>query len=338
MMWALQQLTAGRKVTAPLVAREFGCGIRTAYRDFDALRDDWHTPMEFSRADGSFRLTEPTVPLSPIVLSEGELVALYFAEKVLQQYRGTPWEKDLAAAFRKIQTLLPDKVQVVPDRLQSFLSLDLGPLPQGGDPEVFREVARGVTMGRRVNIRYRSLSSDATTDRTVDPYRIFNLRGAWYLAAWDKRRHAVRDFALHRIRRVTVLDETFTPEPSFSFKKYMANAFSIEKGGRLANVAIRFAPRQARWIRERPWHRSARIQDRIDGGCVLRMRVKLTSELKRWILQFGEEAEVLAPQGLRDGVAAELALALDYYRPRRAGLAMPRTPAAGRATLVRVRE
>lgn len=312
MMWTLHQLKAGRKVTAPLVAREFGCGVRTAYRDIDFLRDAWRTPMEFDRAAGSYRLTESSAPLPPIELSEGELVALYFAEKVLDQYRGTPWERDLAAAFRKIQELLPEKVRVLPDRVQSFLSLDLGPLPQG-DPEIFREVARGVTLGRRIGIRYRSLSSAATTDRTVDPYRIFNLRGGWYLAGWDKRRRAVRDFALHRIRSVTVLDETFTPEPGFSFKKYMANAFSIEKGGRLASVAIRFAPRQARWIRERPWHRSARIQERIDGGCVLRMRVKVTSELTRWINQFGDEAEVLSPPSLRREIARGLTTAAQLY-------------------------
>ncbi len=312
MMWTLQQLKAGRPVTAPLVAREFGCNIRTAYRDFDFLRDEWRTPMEFDRADGSFRLTEPSAPLPPIELSQGELVALYFAEKVLEQYRGTPWERDLAVAFRKIQALLPEQVRVLPDRLQSFLSLDLGPLPRG-DPELFREVARGVTLGKRMSIRYRSLSSDATTDRVVDPYRFFNLRGVWYLAAWDRRRKAVRDFALHRIRRVTVLDETFTPDPGFSFKKYMANAFAIEKGGRLASVAIRFAARQARWIRERPWHRSARIQERLDGGCVLRMNVQITSELKRWIMQFGDEAEVLRPPLFRREIARSLARAAQEY-------------------------
>ncbi len=316
MIWALHQLKAGRKVTAPLLAREFGCGIRTAYRDFDALRDDWHTPMEFDRADGSFRLTEPTVPLPPIELSEGELVAPYFAEKVLEQYRGTPWEKDLAAAFRKIQSLLPEAIQVVPDRIQAFLSVDLGPLPPGA-PGAFSEVARGATLRRRIKIRYRSLNSGATTDRTVDPYRIFNLRGTWYLAAWDARRRAVRDFALHRIRSAQLLDESFSPQPGFSFRKYMANAFSIEKGGRLANVAIRFAPRQARWIRERPWHRSARIQERIDGGCVLRMRVRLAGELRRWIMQFGDEAEVVGPPSLRRDVAKGLAAAGELYEKSR---------------------
>ena len=49
-----------------------------------------------------------------VTLSQGELVALYFAEKVLAQYRGTPFEADLASAFRKIQDLLPGEVRVSP--------------------------------------------------------------------------------------------------------------------------------------------------------------------------------------------------------------------------------
>ena len=93
----------------------------------------------------------------------------------------------------------------------------------------------------------------------------------------------------------------------------MAEAFSIEKGGPPVNVAIRFAPRQARWIRERRWHRSARIQDRLDEGCVLRMRVAVTSELRRWVMQFGEEAEVLAPRSFRDAIARELRAASKAY-------------------------
>jgi hypothetical protein len=51
------------------------------------------------------------------------------------------------------------------------------------------------------------------------------------------------------------------------------------------------APQQARCNRERKWHRSARIQEELDGALTLRLRVAETSELKRWVLQFGSEAE-----------------------------------------------
>jgi predicted DNA-binding transcriptional regulator YafY len=143
-----------------------------------------------------------------------------------------------------------------PDFL-SFMELDSGPLPEE-DPDVFREVLAGLTRGRRLVIRYASASSGRTLDRPVDPYRVLNFRGQWYLVA--------------------------------------------------------FAPRQARWIRERRWHRSARVQERLDGGCVLRMRVAVTSELVRWVLQYGPEAEVLAPKRLRREVVERLGQAIASYQ------------------------
>ncbi len=304
LFWIVDHLQHGLPLKATDVAQHFEIGLRTAYRDIDFLRDQLSLPIEYDRPRGTYRLTDPTASLPPVLLSQGEVVALFFAEKVLAQYRGTPYEADLAASFRKIQNLLPQEIQVLPDRVASYLSLDLGPLPQG-DPTVFRDVVDGLIRRRRLCIRYRSLSSNRTLDRIVEPYRIFNLKGDWYVAAYDHRRRAVRDFALHRIRRVTITDTPFEPDPRFDFNDYMAGAFSIEKGGRPVNVAIRFVSRQARWIRERQWHRSARIQERLDGGCVLRMRVAVTSELKRWVMQFGPEAEVLAPKGLRREVARE---------------------------------
>ena len=313
--WTLGQLRAGRPLKATDIARTFEIGLRTAYRDLDFIRDFFAVPFEYDRPAGTYRLTSPTAPLPPVLLSEGELVGLFFAEKVLRQYKGTPYEKDIASAFRKIQALLPGEVKVLPDRLESLLSLDLGPLPSA-DADIFKAVVTGLARRRRLVIRYKSNSSGRTLDRTVEPQRVFNLRGHWYLAAYDHNRKATRDFALHRIRRVTVSTEPVAPERRFDFRAYMADALGIEKGGPVPNVALRFSERQARWIRERRWHRTQRIQERLDGGCVLRMRLAVTGELLRWVMQFGAEAEVLAPKSLRRRLAAELALAQGLYKGR----------------------
>jgi predicted DNA-binding transcriptional regulator YafY len=292
--------------------------IRTAYRDLDFLRDEWRVPLEYDRHQGTYRLTDPIGALPLVSLSQGELVAIYFAEKVLRQYRGTPFEADLASAFRKMQELMPEQVTVSPDTLESFLSLDIGPT-YTPDAATFAAVLSALRLRRTALIRYRSLSSGRTTNRRVRPYHVFNHRGDWYVAAWDERRKQVRDFALHRIRRVTLTTESYTIPKEFDFKKYVADAFAIEKGDRPVEVAIRFSPRQARWIRDRKWHRTARVQERLDGGCVLRLRVAGLGEVKRWLMQFGDEAEVLAPKRLRDEVAASLDRARAPYRPRKTG-------------------
>ena len=132
----------------------------------------------------------------------------------------------------------------------------------------------------------------------------------------DEARQAVRDFAIHRIRRIAITTESYEIARGFEFRKYMADAFGIEKGTRAAEVVIRFGPRQARWIRERKWHRSARIQEELDGALTLRLRVADTGELRRWVLQFGAEAEVLSPPSLRTAIAETLRTAAAAYRGR----------------------
>jgi predicted DNA-binding transcriptional regulator YafY len=313
MLWAIQRLQKGGSLKATDLAREFEVSVRTAYRDLDFLRDEWRAHVEYDHHQRTYRLTEPLAALPLVTISQGELIAIYFAEKILRQYRGTPFEADLASAFAKIQRLLPEEVKVAPESLDAYLSLDLGPVYEPSDT-VFADVLVALRRRRRALVRYKSLSSGRTTERRIHPYHVFNVRGNWYVAAWDERRQAVRDFAMHRIRRITVMTDGFEVRPGFEFRKYTAEAFGIEKGTRASDVSIRFGPRQARWIRERKWHRSARIQEEMGGGLVLRLRVAETSELRRWVLQFGAEAEVLAPASLRRAVAGELKAAAGAYR------------------------
>lgn len=311
-LWALARLQAGRPVTATDLAEQFEISVRTAYRDFDFLRDDWAVPIEFDHARATYRLTEPAALVAPVTLSRGEVVALFFAEKVLHQYRGTPFETDLETALRKICDMMPEDVSVSPGVLDAGLSMDVGPTYRS-DPAVFATVLESLSRRCVAVVDYRSLSSDRTTSRRVRPCHVFNHRGDWYVAAWDETRKQVRDFAVHRILRATLTTDSYDIPADFDYQRYAADAFAIEKGAKPVDVAIRFAPRQARWIRERPWHPTARVQDEIGGGCLLHLRVSGLGEVKRWVMQFGAEAEVVRPKGLRREVARELERAARVY-------------------------
>jgi predicted DNA-binding transcriptional regulator YafY len=313
-LWALQRLRRGDRVRATDLAGQFEISPRTAYRDLDFARDRLQAPIEYDRQRGSYVLTEPTYDLPAITMTRGELLAIFFAQLAASQYRGTPYESELRAALDKLREALADEVRVAPNALADFLSLDLGPVTTP-DPEVFTRVAESYARRRCLRVRYTSFGSGRTLDRTVEPYRVFNKRGDWYLAAHDHRRRAVRHFALQRIRRAEVTDVPYAIKPGFRFEAHLADAFSVEKGAKPVAVAIRFLPRQAQYIRERRWHATQKIQDRLDGGCVLRMRVSGLDEVRRWVLGFGAEAEVLTPTALRRAVTEELRAAGRLYRP-----------------------
>jgi predicted DNA-binding transcriptional regulator YafY len=77
---------------------------------------------------------------------------------------------------------------------------------------------------------------------------------------------------------------------------------------------VRFAPAWARFVSERTWHPSQRVEARADGSLELALEVAGLSEVKSWVLSFGAGAKVLEPERLRRDVQQELAKALRQYR------------------------
>jgi len=67
----------------------------------------------------------------------------------------------------------------------------------------------------------------------------------------------------------------------------------------LYTVKIRISAGWARWIGEKIWHESQKITKLTDGGLEMTFRVAGLDEIKRWILSFGAECQVLNPEKLK---------------------------------------
>src|SRR4051812_21178840 len=80
------------------LARQLEVAPRTVRRDLTYLRDRLHAPVRFDPARNGYVYTEPSYRLPFLQLTEGELVAVLLAERLLRQYRGTPYEQDLRRA------------------------------------------------------------------------------------------------------------------------------------------------------------------------------------------------------------------------------------------------
>ena len=86
-------------------------------------------------------------------------------------------------------------------------------------------------------------------------------------------------------------------------------------GGPRTRVRIRFDTKVARFVQRRQWHPTQKIK-RVDGGIELTMEVAGTLELLSWVLGFGDKAEVLEPESLREEITGELARAAQHYRKK----------------------
>jgi proteasome accessory factor B len=81
---------------------------------------------------------------------------------------------------------------------------------------------------------------------------------------------------------------------------------------------LRFTPAVAARVREAAWHPSQEVRELGDGALEWRATVAGTIEIRVWILSWGDDVEVLAPELLRADVAATLRRAAARY-PAAAG-------------------
>ena len=105
-------LVSDRFPNARTMAAELEVSSKTILRDLEFMRDRLGLPVEYDATRFGFHYTSPVDSFPAVQISEGELVALLVAEKALQQHRGTPFEKPLLAALRKLSQGLPDTVSL----------------------------------------------------------------------------------------------------------------------------------------------------------------------------------------------------------------------------------
>jgi predicted DNA-binding transcriptional regulator YafY len=138
-------------------------------------------------------------------------------------------------------------------------------------------------------------------------------RSTWYLVAFCHLRQDLRLFALHRIKEYELSVVEFMPRDHTEIEAWLDSAFQLEHGAVERKVSIRFRGTSARYVRERTWHRTQELTEESDGGCVLSFTTQSLDEVKRWVLTYGSDAEVLQPKELREMVRHEVEATVALY-------------------------
>lgn len=301
MMRLHDALRSGDFPNCSVLARQFEVSYKTVQRDIDFMRDQLDLPIEYDASRQGFYYTEDVTEFPSVQVSEGELIALFVAQKSLAQYQGTSFEKPLAAAFRKLTEGLRDEVTVALrdwDTVFSFKALG----PPVTDVRMFESMTRAIRDRREVAFSYRKLNSRGWERRRCHPYHLSCVDGQWYLFGWDLERKDIRTFVLTRLRELEVTETPFEKPRAFSAKNYLRKSFGIFSGDEVREIVVVFDAFAAQLIRERRWHTSQKIRELPDGGLELSLQLGSLPEVERWILSWGEHARVVAPHELVDSI------------------------------------
>ena len=173
------------------------------------------------------------------------------------------------------------------------------PLLAAGEDPAHRALLRSaMEESLKARIAYQKADAPEPSLRTVCPHALVHASGMWYLVAHCDE-SGLRFFRMDRVHRVELLDERFEPSDAGAADDVPNGPMFRAEGA--GTVTIRYSPAIARWIAER----AGKPVD-ADGSLTLEHPCADTDWAVRHVLQYGPDAEVIAPAGIRASVRERL--------------------------------
>jgi len=294
-------IRAGRFPNSPWMAKELGVSVRTVKRDVEFLMDRWNLPIAYDKRRYGYYYTKPVERFPALPITEAEVFAMLVAHKAIAQYQGTPFQKPLEMAFRKLTGQLDSRGRYSVDNFGAALSFR--PFaPEDTDLRMFQTVTRALQERREMTFQYKNLGARNFLSRRVRPYHLACIDNHWYLFAFDTVRGAMRTFALTRLSEPRLMDEQFEVPKDFDPDEYLKGSLSVFKGNHDYEIVIEFDVWATDLARGRQWHASQEFTELPGGMSRIRMRLNSLEEIERWVLAWGTHATVIRPEALADRI------------------------------------
>ncbi|MCW2597825.1 MAG: Proteasome accessory factor [Jatrophihabitans sp.] len=232
----------------------------------------------------------------PLRLTAEEALAVVVALRTLAETPGLADTDAVQRALAKVEAVAggavaDDTVAVELDHTERLLPV----------------LQRAVDDKKALRLRYYTASRDETTERTIDPVRVFEADSQSYVEAWCRRVEGMRVFRVDRIENVVQLDEPSSVPADVQLRDLSEGVFQPAAEHLLVGLRL---GRAYAWVAD-----YYSTEDVTEEGDQLRVSLRVADPgwVRALVLGSAGQVEVLSPDWLAEGVRAEAARALDAY-------------------------
>jgi predicted DNA-binding transcriptional regulator YafY len=273
---------------------------RTLRRYVTALQE-LGIPVEGQRGVGGGYRIRPGYRLPPLMLGDGEVVAVVLGLLAARANRLPAAPDAVDGALAKLNRVLPPTLRRQVDALEStvLFSGSGSTEPVAGDALLL--LAEAIRRRRQVRATYTSFDG-IVTSRTFSPFGLVVHCGRWYLAAHDHLREALRTFRVDRMQAVLINAKAAAIEPpdDFDAVDYIGRSLATMPWTHEISVVLDLPFESA----------TARLSPRLgllsptEGGTRLEMSVDSLDWMARVLAGLGCSFTIEQPPELRARVAA----------------------------------
>jgi predicted DNA-binding transcriptional regulator YafY len=233
------------------------------------------------------------------MFTKEEATAFLTAEKFVEKLTDASTMAHYRSAMYKVRAILrsseKDLLEGMDNRIEVLRSASQ---PEFASNDHIQTVLYSISQKKVLALNYFAQHSQEHTKRYVEPIGIFFLAGYWHLIAYCRLRKDYRDFRIDRIKNLTVTDEYYSDDHP-ALKEYIAQT---AKEKEIDTVVIVIEKRIHSFLEGQKYY-SGFISEK-EVGDTIEMTF-LTNSLEgfaRWYMMFGEQADIITPDSLRDRV------------------------------------
>lgn len=291
----LIQLQSRRIVKAQELADRFEVSLRTIYRDIRTLETSG-VPIT-SGAGVGYSIMEG-YRLPPVMFTREEASSFVAAEKLMQRFTDKTLGGYHESAMFKIKSVLRTREKDWVSNLESHIHINTVQDVFNNTPDALEILFESIAEKKQVFLKYRSVLSDNSSERMVEPVGLFHQNNFWYVMGYCHLRSDYRQFRTDRMLKInrTNIDNTLVHGPLDDYYPKQDDCVKtrvrilVDKG---VAPLLRSNRKYYGFISEEI------KKDQVEMTFMVR---DLEQGFARWYLMFGDYAKILEPEHLKEWV------------------------------------
>ncbi|QUI23981.1 WYL domain-containing transcriptional regulator [Vallitalea pronyensis] len=294
-------LSVHKKMTCEQLATALQVDPRTVRHYITDLYDAGIQIETIAGRYGGYLLNDHPVRILSTMNSE-EYAACIQADKFLKQKQFVNYEA-FQNAIRKI-TLANEAKELKAYSLQSLGQHISNEEACATDKAYYHQIEEAIRLKQKLSMVYQSLSS-GENKRTVHPYSTFEFQSSLYILGYCEKRCQVLYFKCSRIIKLVVLEELYEDVQDYDLEKILNKSLGLFYGD-VYHVKMIIKYPMSYIIKEKQIAQGQKIRELEDKSIHFEAALSGLEDIKRWVLSFGTDAEVIEPVDLREVIAKEI--------------------------------
>ncbi|MEE9911026.1 MAG: transcriptional regulator [Deltaproteobacteria bacterium] len=311
--WFHNKVKENKYPNTKTLSEKFDISRKTAQRDIDFLRDRMGVPLIYMPEQRGFAYEDHAYELPGFWLEEEGLTSLLLAYRLASAVPDAALKTALRSFLEQLLTRLAHPAPVSVRDLSNKVSVRNIEYSRTTG-KIYHAMLDALLTAKPIRIEYFSPHSAEASTRDILPLHLLHYMGTWHIIAHCSLKNELRDFVLSRIRSIRPSAKKIkTGIPAEKVRQYVRQTFGIFRGGETKDVRLRFSKEIAPWIAEQNWHPRQQTKMEKDGRLILTVPVADFREIKREILRYGSQVEVVSPRALREDVKNEIEKMKNIY-------------------------